>query len=254
MALDLRKAIKRTLAERTAVICVTGRYGRPLGKHLVLASNGVADLAGRRASLHGWVDLIWDGTTEYVRDEDGRWARHAFRQNFEATPFWPLFRTADEARLVGVRTHRGRPVERYGWTREVPQWAPSGRVGRWLERREGPKDPRDVLEDVEVWLDAEGRIRLAARSTRIERARGDEVPVSPAHRFALQAFGAIGPRPWTVVELVDFGSPATIRIPAANEIAPSRSLRDVTDLGRAARALWRERAEIRAFFRRYDEL
>ena len=238
--LDLHDAVRATVAGRTAVIAVSVRYGSPLGKHLLLGQNGVADLGLRRAHLRGEIETIHDATTKYERRaEDRGWRRADGGEG----PFWPLDlgdRQLLRQEFRGTRSHRG---ERVACHRLEVAVAGRRRSGGLLRRREPPA--RRFVDDVELWLGDDGRIRLAALSGRIL----DALPPtkSALMRDVRSAFGLDGRPLWRTVELFSFGVGAEITTPRADELLPRVTRDDLRAAGQLAAKAWRHRREIRRY-------
>jgi hypothetical protein len=144
----------------------------------------------------------------------------------------------------GIRTHRGEEVECHRLEVAVQGRRRSGGL---LDRRERP--PNRLVQDVELWIGDDARIRLAALSLRFLD------PLSPANSALLRdlrSMVGIGDRPlWRTVELFSFGVDATIRVPRADELVRDRlTLADVRLAGELASHGWRHRREIWRYLRR----
>jgi hypothetical protein len=221
-------AAARTVAAGTARLLAAWCSGSPVPETPDRRCDGVADFAARRARVSqsmfftdrttaalmelgdgdpGVLDavehmeMIYDGANAYVRYEDS-WTGISLVDPDGPLgpndPLWPvdaLFGASDDAVEIGPEAVRAVPATRYRLTIDL------GRADAALPAGVSvPAGPYRALSRLpaEVWLDAEGVARRISVNAEPSAAADKQI--------------------WSIVELWDFGVPASITPPAPDEI------------------------------------
>jgi hypothetical protein len=188
LSADIATALDATRRAATARVSHPSHHDGPTGEPR-RGLHGVADLARCRVALAEGA-LLWDGDRHVSRDADADHSRmtrlgRGFAE-FEAHPLWMLLggvRWADVEDL-GQADLAGHDVRRLG------------------ARVEPPRRPwRRTRANVELWIDADGLIRLASIQRQPVVIPWDDDLARKVERLAGTPENPI----WNTTELTDFG-------------------------------------------------
>jgi hypothetical protein len=205
-----------------------------------MAGTGVADLAagaaqltlgrtGAAAHLGGRFSVVVDGPTDYVRVSDGRWLTGAPRQLAiqEHTRISPLdtllvrpgaatdlafLRGAVKVLPYGGQEIRGVSTTRYSLVVDLPLAVANSPAAERPALEAADQAIGPVLWPVDVWLDAQGRVR------HLEMAEDPEARTTTTKGNVVVFRDTGNPLPFTDLDFYDFGTPAKISVPSGDQV------------------------------------